>query len=295
MRKIITLLAILAGFGTGANAQVTGFKSVYFKNQYLANPAMAGIEKGLNLNIGYQRQLTSIPGGPRLQTLTADYAIGNNAGVGLNVNSDKAGLINHTRAMGTFAYHLPLSAEGSKLNFGISLGVSGVNINNQAIIGDQGDTEAQDLNNRRMYVDGDFGASYTSNSWTVQGSLPNLKSVFTKEEQQNLSYDRATYFAAIGYKIPFKSYSNGHVEPKLAYRGMKGYDSIVDLGVNLDLTSYNFNLMALYHTNKSMTVGGGFKLLDTNLLFAYTTNGGQMGSFVNNSFEFGVKLNLFNK
>ena len=295
MKRIILQLTLVIAFATITQAQVTGFKSVYYKNQYLANPAMAGLEQGLNVNIGYQRQLTSVPGGPRLQNLTADYAIGNNAGVGVNVNSDKAGLINHTRAMGTFAYHLPLSADGTKLNFGVSLGVSGVNINNEAIIGDQGDTEAQDLNNRRMYVDGDFGASYTSNRLTVQGSLPNLKSVFTKEEQQNLSYDRATYFAAVGYKIPFKSYSNGSIEPKVAYRGVKGYDSIVDLGVNLEMTSYHFNLMALYHTNESMTVGGGVKLLDTQLLFAYTTNGGQMGSFVNNSFEFGVQLHLFKK
>lgn len=295
MKKLIIVLVLLTTLTTASQAQVTGFKSVYYKNQYLANPAMAGLDKGLNVNIGYQRLLTSIPGGPKLQNLTADYALGTNSGIGINVNSDKAGLISHTRAMGTFAYHLPLSADGNRLNFGVSLGFSSSNINNEDIIGDAGDTEAQDLNNRQTYVDGDFGVSYTSDRLTVQGSMPNLKSVFTKEEQENLSMDRATYFAAIAYKIPFRAYSSGSVEPKVAYRGMEGFDSIVDLGVNLEMTTYNFNLMALYHTDKSMTVGGGFRLLDTQLLLAYTTNGGQTGRFVNNSFEFGVKLQLFNK
>ena len=48
-------MLIAAGSIQQANAQLTGFHSAYFTNEYLNNPAMAGMEKGLDLNLGYQQ------------------------------------------------------------------------------------------------------------------------------------------------------------------------------------------------------------------------------------------------
>lgn len=107
-----------------ANAQLTEFQSMYFQNQYLANPAMAGLEKGLNLNIGYQRQWAPVPENPVLMNATMEYNSGNRASLGLNVSSDKAGLINRTKVMRTYAYHLPIGGNDQKINFGLSLGAN---------------------------------------------------------------------------------------------------------------------------------------------------------------------------
>lgn len=275
-----------------ASAQLTGFHSTYFQNEYLANPAMAGMDKGLNIDLGYQQQWTTVPGGPKLQNLTADYNSGNRVGLGVNVNSDQAGLISRTRAMLTYAYHLPVS-QNDKLNFGLSLGINDTYIDYNKIVGDAGDAEATAFNQRSVYVDGDFGISYTSRALTIQGALPNLKSIFFPNADENLDVDRSTFFTAASYKIPFDNpYNNFTLEPKVAYRGVKGFDNVFDGGVNLVMTNYNFSLSSIYHTNQTISFGFGLNLQAMDLLLAYTNNTGPLRAYANNTFEFGVKLKL---
>lgn len=293
---VITAFLLVTFNAKQAYAQLTGFHSQYFQNEYLVNPAMAGMEKGLNLNLGYQTQWTSIPGGPKLQNLTADYNSGNRVGLGVSINSDQAGLISRTRAMLTYAYHLPLSGDDNKLNFGLSLGINDTYIDYSKIVGDAGDQEVQGYNDRQVYIDGDFGISYTSKRFTIQGTLPNLKSIFFPIEGENLDVDRSTFFSAVSYKMPFNSeYNSLTIEPKVAFRGVKGFDNIVDAGINLDMTSYHFNLSGIYHSNQTVTFGAGLDLQTTQLLFAYTNNTGPLKSYANNTFEFGLRLKLFNR
>jgi type IX secretion system PorP/SprF family membrane protein len=291
------LCALLCAGAQQAHAQLSGLQSMYYMNQYLANPAMAGLDKGLNLNMGYQNQWTSIPGSPKLQSFTADYNSGNNVGLGLNLNSDQAGLINRTRVMGTYAYHLPLSDGNNKLNFGLSLGVNDTYIDYNKVVGDQGDVSVQNYNQHNLYVDGDFGVSYTSNELNVQAALPNLKSVFfNNSDENNLDVDRATFFTALSYKIHVDNgISNFGLEPKVAFRGVKGFDNILDAGVNMVMYDYNINFSAMYHTNKSATLAFGLDLDNLGFMAAYTNNTGPLTMYANNTFEFGVKLKLFNK
>ena len=278
----------------GAKAQLTGFHSGYFQNEYLTNPAMAGMEKGLILNLGYQQQWNTIPGGPKLQNATVDYSSGNNVGLGINLNADQAGLLSRTRVMGTFAYHLPVSGNGDKLNFGLSLGITSTHLDYSKIVGDASDIEAANYNNRGAYVDGDFGLSYTNKALTIQGSLPNLKSIFSKADGEDLEIDRATFFTAASYKITFDNdYNKLIVEPKAAYRGIKGFDNIFDGGVDLLMPTNHFDISTVYHTNKSITFGAGLDLPAMGILFAYTNNTGPVSAYAPNTFELGIKLKLF--
>jgi type IX secretion system PorP/SprF family membrane protein len=284
---MIAILVIM--IGKQAKAQLTGFHSAYFANEYLSNPAMAGMEKGLDLNLGYQAQWTTIPGGPKLQNVTADYNSGNRVGLGLSINSDQAGLISRTRAIATYAYHLPLSGN-DKLNFGLSLGINDTYIDYSRIAGDQSDAQAAAFNDRTAYIDGDFGMSYTGKALTLQAAVPNLKTIFFPDENQNLDVDRATFFTAASYKL---TYNTLVIEPKVAFRGVKGFDNIFDGGFNLDFTNYNFSISGLYHSNQTISAGIGLDLKTTELLFAYTNNTGPLRTYANNTFEFGVKLKLF--
>jgi type IX secretion system PorP/SprF family membrane protein len=290
---MISIVLIIIG-GQQAKAQLTAFHSMYFENEYLANPAMAGLQKGLNIDLGYQQQWTNVPGAPKLQNATVDYNAGNNVGLGINVNADQAGLISTTRVMATYAYHLPLNGNNSKLNFGLSFGINDTYIDYNKIVGDAGDVEATNFNNQGVYVDGDLGISYTSSTLTVQGAVPNLRSVFFPKDGEDLDVDRSTFFTAVSYKfIPDNESNSITIEPKVAFRGIKGFDNILDAGANLDMTSYDFNVSTIYHTNQTITFGVGLNLPETDLLFAYTYNTGPLNSYANNTFEFGVKLKLF--
>src|ERR1700753_228065 len=130
-----------------ANAQLTGLQSQYFDNQYLANPAMAGLGQGFKINMGYQTQWTTIPGSPKLQDGSVDFNTGNNVGVGFVLTGDQTGLISRTRAMGTFAYHLPITETG-KLSFGVSFGLNDTYIDYSKINGDPNDVQVSLFNQR---------------------------------------------------------------------------------------------------------------------------------------------------
>jgi type IX secretion system PorP/SprF family membrane protein len=277
-----------------ASAQLTSFQAMYFQNQYLANPAMAGMDKGLNLSTGYQREWTTIAGGPRLQNFTIDYNSGNRVGLGFIVNADQSGLIDRTRIMGTYAYHLPLS-DNSKLNFGVSFGINDSYIDYGKLQGDPGDVSVQLFNQRRVYVDGDLGIAYTSNGFNVQVAMPNLGSIIFNKQVDNLDVDRSTFYTAASYLIPLSTNSGSFtLEPKVAFRGIKGFQSIVDAGANLVMTDYNFSVLGMYHSNESATIGVGFELKPVALVLSYTNNTGPLRSYANNTFEVGIKYAIVN-
>jgi type IX secretion system PorP/SprF family membrane protein len=297
-KSLTVFIAVITAMGCQqACAQLTGLQTMFYQNQYLANPAMAGLEKGLNLNLGYQQQWTSVPGGPRLQNFTADYNSGDKVGLGLNVNSDAAGLINRTRIMGTYAYHLPLNNDNNKLNFGVSFGLNETYIDYTKVNGDQGDAAVQTFNQRSVYADGDFGIAYTTLHFNVQAAVPNLKSVFFNGDvNSNLEVDRATFYSAVSYKLDVNNgYSNISIEPKVAFRGVKGFDNILDAGAKLTMNDYGLDFTGMYHTSKSASFAVGIRMTNLDLLLSYSNNTGPLSVYANNTFEFGVKLKLFNK
>eukprot|EP01132_Coremiostelium_polycephalum_P022766 gene22766-27048_t len=114
---------LLSLFPILSKAQLNPFQGQYYTNRYLANPAMAGIEKGIALNLSYRSPFNNIPGAPIAQNLTADYGF-NRVGLGLNLTLDKAGLQRFVRALASYAYHLQLNDQTSALHFGLSAGIT---------------------------------------------------------------------------------------------------------------------------------------------------------------------------
>lgn len=285
-------LIIIFFWAQESKAQLNPLSSIYYQNQYLANPAMAGLEQGLALNLGYRKQWSGISGSPQSQSFTGDWGFNNRVGVGLALYNDKAGLLQRTRAMGTYAYHLPMDSENTRLNFGISLGFMTDYIDIQDINGESGDVSVGEFNQRRTFIDGDFGVAYTSGSLNVQGAIPNLKTYFKKDENEN-TVDRSLFFTAISYKFHLQS-SGLKIEPKIAYRGVKGHDSILDVGTNLSIIDDKLSFMGIWHSSQSTTFGMGmnYKKVLT-FIGMYTTETGALSGYSNGDFEMAVKINLF--
>ena len=293
----ITLLSAI-----DAQAQLTNIQSIYFQNQYLANPALAGLENQLNLNMDYHQQWTSVPGSPRLTTFTADYNSGNKVGLGLNIYNDQAGLINRTRIMATYAYHITLSGKGDKLHFGVSLGFNDANINYGNVVGDIGDLAVAEFNKHGLYADGDLGIAYTSNKFNIQVAIPNLKRTFFKSALDDVDVEATNLYAALSYKIQLSndySYSIFNLEPKVAYRSVTGFNSIFDAGFNLYRTTfennYQLNLQGMYHSDNRVSMGLGADLANIGILFSYSYSTGQLSNYANNTFELGVNLKFKKK
>jgi len=196
---IISTFLFLSGL-QNANAQLSQMGAAYFQNQFQANPAMAGMEKGLNLNMGYLQQWSNIPGNPTVQTITADYSITEKAALGLNFYNDRSGLFSRTRTVASYAYHLPLNSEEQKLSFGLSLGFMSERVNPEDIKGNINDPNVAAFNQRETYLDGDFGLAYTDQKLNVQASIPNMKSFLNKDINGN-TVDRSTFFQLLAINL----------------------------------------------------------------------------------------------
>jgi len=275
-------------------AQLSPFQAMYYQNKYLINPSMAGLDQGLNVNLGYRQQISSFPGTPVTQTLTADYHATDKVGLGININNDKAGLIQQTRIMGTYAYHLPLGGKGEKLNFGLSLGINDPFINTSGVNGDQADIQIADYNQLKPYVDGDFGIAYTSDHLTVEGAVPNLKATLFSNNDDRIDVDRTTFMTAASYKISLPG-NNLTVEPKVMFRGVKGFDNIFDAGVNFTMTNYGLNFQGIYHSTQNVGFGFGLDQKAFGVSIDYNVETGPINAYSSGEFEFGLKLKLFRK
>lgn len=289
----ILFLSIVLLVSNSANAQLNRFEAMYYQNQYIGNPAMAGLNKGISMNIGYQGQWSDVPGSPALMYLTLEYNPESRVAYGLNFNSDKAGLITNTRVLGTFAYHLPLDGDDRKLNFGLSLGTRILSLDNSKVSGDIDDPSIQNFN-QGAALDGDFGISYTTKLLTVQASVPNLNNVFFENDNGERRYvDNQIFYSAISYKVFLSSRINDfNIEPLLAYRGIRGYKDIVDLGARFNMPEYKINISAMYHTNQAISGAFGLQLNKLGIFLAYSSYIGNNGAFANDTFELGLRYNF---
>ncbi|MEJ6981372.1 PorP/SprF family type IX secretion system membrane protein [Pedobacter sp. P351] len=291
-RALIVLLFIILFIGVSSiSAQINPLVSQYYQNQYLGNPALAGMDDNLNINLSYRNQWNGIPGAPVTQTLTGDYRV-KKVGLGLSIYNDKAGLIKGTRTMATYAYHLPLNIKGDELHFGWSLGFMHEYINKEDIIGDQNDVAVEQFNLREMTIDGDFGIAYTNERLTIQGSLPNLKTYFKKDYNIG-NIDRPTFYSAISYM--FKSGVDRNevaLEPKFCYRGVKGAANMWDLGSSV-MFANNLNMMCMYHSTKSASFSLGMNYMTSVYFqFIYTKEMSALTHDTKGIFEVNLKIPL---
>lgn len=294
MKKIkIYIIGLLLFFvAPAAYSQLNPMGSIYYQNQFLANPALAGLDTMVNLNAAFKTQWVNINGAPKIQYLTADFALKNKkVGLGLLFYNESAGVINRTRATVTYAYHLKLNNDSSSLDFGLSAGIMNEWIDFGKAQGDLSDDVVNSFNDRRLYFDGDFGMAYRNEKLTLQASLPNLKRFFKRDAVRNI-VDRSIYFVAASYKIKTDQVLNS-IEPKVVYRGVENYDGILDIGSNFQFMQDRFTLSGIYHSTNSFTIGAGANYKNKlGILFQYTTNTSKMQSYSNGEFELGLRFNF---
>ena len=289
--KTLVLMAVSAIGTTTLKAQLNPLSSQYYTNQYLINPAFAGAGEGLKLNGAYRKLWNNVPGSPLTQNLTADYGF-QKVGIGLTVNNESSGLQRQTRVVGSYAYHLPLNDNGQQLHFGLSLGFMNQRLENADIYGDPSDPNVGQYNDRRTYLDGDFGMAYTSNKLNIQAAIPNLKSVLKKDVIKLA--DVATFYSAVSYKMGISEGMEGmDIEPKVAFRGVKGFDNIWDAGAQMSIANKQVFLLAMYHSTESATFGLGMDYKKKYLISGtYTTQTSALSAYTNGSFELNLRLNL---
>jgi type IX secretion system PorP/SprF family membrane protein len=291
-RKIVVIIALLLAGITITNqsaAQQDPFGASYFLNQYLANPAMVGGDNKVKAGVGYRRQWAGISNSPYSLYATGEYSSGDKINLGISLYNDRAGMLNTSMAMATYAYYLPVTSTGGRVHLGISAGAVNRRIDTKNFNGDPGDVLLTDGNN--FQFDGGIGVAYTDKRITVQASFPNMVTYFKKENEDLVN--RPTFFAAASYKLAFND-GDLTVEPKAAFRGMQGFDNIIDAGANIALKQVN--VFGIYHSSKNITAGAGLKIADKLVINAiYTSAGAAIREYIDGNFEVGLSFSLGGK
>lgn len=121
MKKI---LIILTGILTGAMAfsQQIPLSESYFSDKYSFAPSYAGNFNPKFLFLGYRSDWSGIAGGPRTFRMSFNDDIMRNAGYGLKLIYDKAGIFNQLNIMGSYSYRLKVN-DNNNILFGLSAGV----------------------------------------------------------------------------------------------------------------------------------------------------------------------------
>ncbi|MFZ6012204.1 MAG: type IX secretion system membrane protein PorP/SprF [Bacteroidota bacterium] len=295
-RKIVNAcLAIvsLASYHHEGMAQVNPLGSIYYQNQYLANPAMSGLGDEWVINLGYRKQWASFPGAPSTQYISGDYRFADKAAGGLIIFNEKAGLLQSTRIMGTYSYHLPIG-EDQTLDVGLSAGMLSEKIDTEALSGDIGDPGVARFNNQGIKLNGDFGVAYRDKKITLQGVLPNIMTFFDEEQKEIV--DRSLFFVAASYKFQLTEADGVSFEPKVCFRGVKGADHIIDAGARVGFLKDKFSLFGMYHSSKNITIGAGLTVKDMLIITGlYSSPSSSMGNKVNGNLEAGIQVLLWRK
>ncbi|MEO5912421.1 MAG: type IX secretion system membrane protein PorP/SprF, partial [Pelobium sp.] len=108
-------------------------------------------------------------------------------------------------------------------------------------------------NEKRSYLDGNFGVSYIGKKLEAQFSYLNLNH---RRQKQLSTVDYSTFYSSVGYKFMLDESSLMSVKPLFAYRGIKGYRDQWDLAAEWSLDQ--LKLYTMYHSNKSFSGGMGF-------------------------------------
>ena len=292
-KLIVTTLALMSVFKV-SKAQYTGIGSVHYQNQYLLNPAMAGQEAGILANLLYSKQLIDLPGAPTTKIITLTYKNADKkVGLGLNLMSDKIGIINRTRIMGTYAYHLPINLR-SKLRLGLSLGLMKERVSTANINGTANDMSLTRFNERPAFIDGDFGLSYEYSGLQAQVIIPNLRTFLNadKTKASNVVDHIVTAFA-LSYKFELTQITDVAFTPRVMFNKNKGFDNILDVGVNTSLKEDKFSLMLMYHSTKNISVGLGAKIFNSvNMNAIYRTSPAVLKANSTGYMEVGLGANL---
>jgi len=160
LAKRVTVFLIASVFFISLNAQQRPYYTQYILNNYIINPAVAGIENYWDAKASHRMQWVGLQDAPVTtyftiqgplhkndygrETANSFHAPGQNprgraywdeytaaephAGVGFTVLNDATGPLNRFAAYGTYAYHLGLSPHTS-LSVGLSAGITQMSLN----------------------------------------------------------------------------------------------------------------------------------------------------------------------
>jgi type IX secretion system PorP/SprF family membrane protein len=329
MKRTIYLLVFLA-FGINAStAQQLPQYTQYVFNNFLLNPAVAGIENYTDAKMGYRSQWTGLNGAPVTSFLSINAPIGNDFlegdassfpgggeinpssrlytqnykasephhGIGFTLVTDKAGPITQTNFAANYAYHIGL-APRLNLSVGVAAGLNHISLNTSEItLATPLDPAIANGNNSQWKPDLGIGAWLYSGDFYFGASVQQLL-------KQNLYFSTSTTAIDVSKTVPHYFFTAGTkiylsddvtLLPSVLVKEIQPVPLTYDINLKASFQD-KFWLGGSYRHNDSFGILAGFNLSSfINVGYSYDITTSSLNTVSNGTHEIVIGLLLNNR
>jgi type IX secretion system PorP/SprF family membrane protein len=245
--------------------QITSY-SHFFYNPIIYNPAYTGTSGSPNLLLINHTQWTGFKGAPQYNILTFDCNLKNkNAGVGLNIGTDKKGMTSKLFASILYSYKIKINTK-THLLFGISGGVTNQKLNyTNAVVENINDPSLFLNNQSSTSFNSNIGLAFSHKNLSFGFSIPQIignKNQYKSTTNATVFYTINQYYLnSIKYKINISKEKNISVIPLALIKYSKNTPTQLDANVNFDFQN-KYWIGATYKSKYAIGINIGVKLFN---------------------------------
>jgi type IX secretion system PorP/SprF family membrane protein len=268
MRKLLPIVLILL-YASKSNGQNTpAFRQFNF-NPFLFNSAYAGSNGYTEVYLVHRQQWLNFNDAPVTSGFNLQYPTQKKVSLGFNFVTQEVVALRNSTAMGTFAYHVPITGNQS-IRFGIS---AGIGINNLSL--EEGEDYSDDeailsAAANPSYFDGNFGVLYTLHGLQIGFALPRIfgqKNISPQEFDGSRLSQLKNQFYSIRYKFNLGS-ENISLAPYMLYRKNRDGEDSWEIASTIYFKEKIWTGVSYHNTNGiAFTVGANIK---DRILFGYS-------------------------
>ena len=293
MKKTIFILSTLL-IGATLAAQQIPISENYFLDKYSFAPSYAGNFNSKFLFLGYRSDWSGIDGGPKTYRLSFNNNFMKNAGYGVKMTYDKAGIFNQLYILGSYSYRLKVN-DNNNILFGLSAGIYNNTLNILDYYNDPNynvdpSLIDQDVKSKLKFMS-DASVVWILQRWETGFMFSNINFGDAKYEDVDVKYKPLANFQ-FHTTYDFKAGENFDIVPLIILRGGKYIKSQFEIAAqvlyqNKVWGSLVFRDPGVWGAGIGFNIGKGLKL-------AYHFNfasGVTMNVF--NNHEFNLGFNIF--
>ena len=267
--------------------------SQYVYNPLVINPAFVGVSANSNIHFTTRSQWIGFSDGIRTISLSGNYNLTENHGVGGILFKDNTGAISITGIELDYSFKFPVFN-----NYSMSLGLGLLPYQylydaNQVIFNDEND-QTLAISEQTMGVDANIGLFIYSDFMFAGLSALNMiqSKNLTSVDENNPNQLVRHYYALFGYNYVNQASKVG-LEQTILMRSTSYSGLQFDFNIKSTFNE-SFFLLCGYRTNKEILAGFGIKYGRWGFIYNIDINYGEIGDYSNASHELGLVFYLNN-
>lgn len=303
MANLGKLLLFMACLPTVTSAQQLPQYTMYMANNYVLNPAVAGIESYVDLKLAARSQWVGIEDAPKTLYATVHSRLPaknvngsrNRIAIGGKLFADKTGPITLSSAEFTAAYHLPMN-ERYHLSFGVGAGINYSQLDiNKIELKDPSDPIYQTLDVGRITPATSAGLWLYSENLYIGIAAQNLLENdvgFSAASDGSLLGMRRHYFATAGYRFQWGDF---YLTPSTMFKFVSPAPFAYDVNLKGQFSDVLWAGITWRHQDGMAAMAGFFISSTLNVAYSYDFINSDLNRHSRGSHEIILGININNQ